>query len=658
MAMQPHRLPLFLALFSFLLPSALFPSAARGQGSEAGPAPFDATMLMFVGEADPLVTVASRQPEAPQSAPALVTVVGRAEIKRFGYRTLAELLADQPGFFIAASGRGSVVYLRGLRDAVLFLYDGAPLAIDAAKGLVPIDHELSLLAVERVEIVRGAGSVLWGADAFAGVVNIVPRRGRATPGWETSLAASAPAAWNGAAAWSGAGPDWDAFLALAGDRSLVHDPEFIGGEVPASRAAELAGTINYRDWLHISGRWSDFTHHGVMHNGTGDLSWGGEREIPLNLLKATVSQVVGASHYTFSGFVQEASYRIRDSDFERGQRNLTQQLEFLWDRRLLARSLFTAGLSWRRNKVSGVVVRDGFLPDFLASGSLFRPSTDQESYHNELLSFFGQFRGHWGENEWWLGGRLDDHSQYQSTISYSLGLNRPLGEDFRAKLSWGSAFRTPYAAQLFAGEKINPEAIATAALQFAWAPAPERGAELTVFHSRLDDHRAEDPYGGLSLPASRTLYGLELTGRAPLVAALSLDAAVSLLSSPGQEQFRVLRYAIIRPDGSTTAVYDQWDEPVDRGPGWLARLALLYRFAPKHTLRLAGRFGGELAYSYSKGAIEGDYSHPLLLDLTYRRNQFTLRLTNLLDQNYQQPDLFGPTTGPPLTATLTWHNTF
>ena len=134
------------------------------------------TLLMFVGETAPVVTVASHSPETATNAPAMVTVVSREQIEANGYHTLAQLLADQSGFYIASGGRGSVPYLRGVRDSVLFLYDGVPLTTDVTKSFAPLDSEISLAAVDRVEIVRGPGSVLWGPDAFVGVVNIVPRR--------------------------------------------------------------------------------------------------------------------------------------------------------------------------------------------------------------------------------------------------------------------------------------------------------------------------------------------------------------------------------------------------------------------------------------------------------------------------------------------------
>jgi hypothetical protein len=76
---------------------------------------------------------------------------------------------------------------------------------------------------------------------------------------------------------------------------------------------------------------------------------------------------------------------------------------------------------------------------------------------------------------------------------------------------------------------------------------------------------------------------------------------------------------------------------------------------------VSGRTSGPLSFSYEKGSEEGRYYAPLLLDLAYRRPGFlpgrdTLQLTvaNLLDQEYQQADIFGPVSGAPLQATLVW----
>ena len=653
------------ALAALLLPP-LFPGGpggccwARAEETGAAPPSSEDTMLMFVGEETPVVTAASRLPESPDAAPAMVTVVGREEIERHGYQTVAELLAQQPGFYLAQGGRGASPYLRGLRDSVLFLYDGVPVTTDATKSLAPLDQEISLADIDRVEIVRGPGSVLWGPDAFAGVVNIVPLRGRQRPGLTTGLAVGNERGQKAEVSWGLSRPGGDGFLAASQGRERFSDPSFtidqVGGEpvsqtVDPSDYGEVTGDLNYGDWLHLSGHWSDFTRRYTMQGAEGGLRWPGEKSTPFNQLKATVSKADGPSHYTFSGYLQELDYRVVDADIERRQNNRAVDVEAMWDRRLFSRGLFTAGLSWRRNAVRGALVRDGFLPDFLAPPlPLFAPQVEQADFASELASLFTQFRYQWGETECWAGVRLDEHSQYGSMHSYSLGLNRPLAGALRLKATYGNAFRSPYASQLFANLQFEPESIRTASLQLAWSPKSGPQAELTLFDSRLDDHRGEDPYGGLSLPASQRSQGAEFSGRLPLARALDLRLGFTVLGSAGSpSQFRSLRYSFIRPDGSQVPVYDEWSEPFDQGPPWLANFGLTWRLGKNHSLQLDGRISGRVDYSYEQGTVTGSYSQPLILDLTYRRpgfraanDTFTFSLTNLLEQNYQMPFPPGP----------------
>lgn len=662
-----------LLLLAVLLLSAVFSSVALAVAESPEISPDDETMLMFVGEElQPVVTVASRQPESPAMAPAMVTVIGREEIEAHGYQTLADLLAMQPGFFISARGRGSAPYLRGLPDAVLFLFDGVPLTTDVTKSLAPLDQEISLVGVDRVEIVRGPGSILWGPDAFAGVVNIVPLRGRQRPGLETGLALGTDRQQSATVTWGGTYQQWDTFLAMAGDRGQFHSPDFIAGQetgqltngtVAPSAHREVVGTAHYGDWLQLTGRWSDFTRRYTMRNSDGSLVWPGEKEAPFNLLKATLSKVSGPSHYSLTGFIQEIDYRVLDADVEREQRNLVSELSLLWDRRLFSRGLFTAGASLRRNAVDGAVVHEGFLPDL---APIFVPRVEQADFTNQLGSLFAQFRYQWGDTEWWVGSRLDDHNQYRATHSYSLGFNRPLGDSLRLKGIYGTAFRSPYSSQLFDNLQFEPESIRTASAQLAWTPATGRELELTLFESSLDNHRTEDPYGGLSLPSERKVQGLELAGRLPVGRSLDFSAGFTALSAAdGDEHFRALRFSFIRPDGSQVSVFDEWGEPFDQGPRWLVNCALNWRIGPGHNLLLAARTGGRIDYSYEKGTVEGSYRQPFLLDLSYRRpglipghDSLLLRLANLLDQDSTLPDIFGPTAGPPLRATLVWQYRF
>ena len=129
----------------------------------------------------PAVAVtATRQPLRVDETVADVSVIERAAIERATGRTLSELLAQQPGLQSSSNGglgKPSSVFVRGLEARhVLLLVDGVRLG-SATVGTATFDN-LPLDAIERIEIVRGPLSGLYGSDAVGGVVQIFTRRGR------------------------------------------------------------------------------------------------------------------------------------------------------------------------------------------------------------------------------------------------------------------------------------------------------------------------------------------------------------------------------------------------------------------------------------------------------------------------------------------------
>lgn len=635
------------------------------------------TMLMFVGEELDVVTVASRHPESPSAAPAMATVVTRQTIEERGYQTLAELLADQPGFFMLGQGRGTTPYLRGIENGILFLYDTVPITTDVTKNMYPLGRELSLDGVSRVEIVRGPGSVLWGPDAFAGIVNVVPMRGRSHPGGRARVALGSGDHGSGYAGFGLQRESWDAFVFVSAVRERYHadtydawngeDAVVVEAGIDPSQFLELGGNFHYGDHFSLSGRWSDFTRRYTMNNSDATLRWAGEKKSPFNFVKATFATSSGASHWLLTTYYQASRYRLADAGIERGQKNSVTFGELLYDRRLFGRGLLTAGVSHRISRVRGAVIADGFLPGFLApDNTLFTPIIEQADFSNSLTSLFGQFRSHWQGVEWWLGCRLDDHSLYDATMSYSLGINYPFHEQWRLKATLGTAFRSPYASQLFGGERFEPEGIRTASVQFGWEPAPTRRLELTLFGSSLTDQRAEDPYGGLSSPTSMRLYGVEFAATVPLSETVRLSTSLTALAvSGGSQQYQALLYAYLRPDGSRLDVYTTWEEPLDTGPGVVANLGLDWSIMENLDLHLQGRMAQSLAWSYEKGTYSGRYSFKPLLDVTlvckglFRdQDTLTLRIVNLLDQDYQVPDIYGPADGQPLGVSVQWAGRF
>ena len=117
--------------------------------------------------------------------PAMVTVVTARQIQELGLTRIDEVFRLVPGFEVLDTSWGRRVLHYGLSGTLLLMIDGVPVndPVDTFADL-GVSFDLSLDQIERIEFVRGPGSVLWGADAFLGIVNFITR----TPTRETPQA--------------------------------------------------------------------------------------------------------------------------------------------------------------------------------------------------------------------------------------------------------------------------------------------------------------------------------------------------------------------------------------------------------------------------------------------------------------------------------------
>jgi outer membrane receptor protein involved in Fe transport len=131
----------------------------------------------------PEITAATKRLIRAEEAPASITVITAEEIHAFGYLTLSEALAGIRGVVSSNDRTYESIGFRGLSPPgdytkrVLVLVDGHPYNdIVVGQGYVGHDLDVDLENVERIEVVRGPGSVLYGTGALFGVVNVVTRR--------------------------------------------------------------------------------------------------------------------------------------------------------------------------------------------------------------------------------------------------------------------------------------------------------------------------------------------------------------------------------------------------------------------------------------------------------------------------------------------------
>ena len=211
------------------------------------------------------VVGASKHEQKVTEAPSAVSVVTKDDIKKQGYRTLADVLRSVRGFYVTYDRGYNAIGTRGINipgdfgGRLLITVDGHrlndPIYDTAASGM---DFILDVDLIERVEVIRGPGSSLYGNNAFLGVINVITRKGADVNGAEVSGSVATFDTYTGRFTYGNkftngvelmlSGTYYDS----AGDRSLYY-PEF--------------SSINNGIAQNMDGGWAG--------SGFGSISWKG-----------------------------------------------------------------------------------------------------------------------------------------------------------------------------------------------------------------------------------------------------------------------------------------------------------------------------------------------------------------------------------------------
>ena len=170
-----NRLTLVLTLTGAVLPAALAQDAA------------DLSGLTLESLRNTQITSVSRHLEELRSTAAAAYVITREDIRRSGVLDLPDLLRMVPGVDVAQITASTwAVSVRGFNaqyaNKLLVLVDGRTVYDPSFSGVLWHLQSMSLEDIERIEVIRGPGATMWGANAVNGVVNITTRRAAETPG--------------------------------------------------------------------------------------------------------------------------------------------------------------------------------------------------------------------------------------------------------------------------------------------------------------------------------------------------------------------------------------------------------------------------------------------------------------------------------------------
>jgi iron complex outermembrane receptor protein len=244
--------PAWLSLLgAMLLTAAISPGAALAESPQPDPAAeasasSDLANLSLEQLMDVEVTSVSKKPQRIADVAAAIYVISQEDIRRSGMTSIAELLRTVPGLDVAQTdSQRWAVGSRGFNDIysgkLLVLVDGRSVYAPTFSGVLWDTQDLPLQDIERIEVIRGPGGTIWGANAVNGVINIITKNARDTQGLTVTAGAGTEATGSGTIRYGGKLSDQAHFrIYLKGfDRSSFVTPT--GADAGDSWRARRAG---------------------------------------------------------------------------------------------------------------------------------------------------------------------------------------------------------------------------------------------------------------------------------------------------------------------------------------------------------------------------------------------------------------------------------
>ncbi len=496
-------------LLAFAAPVFLIAAAAAAQTPPADITAMTLEDLLAVE----VVSTASKFPQEVTEAPASITVITAEEIRRSGHRTLSDTLRGVRGFYTTYDRNYSYVGMRGFarpgdyNTRILLLLDGHRLN-DGIYDMAPIgtDFPVDISLIERIEIIRGPGSSLYGTSAFFAVINVVTRTGATRNGLRVEALGGSLGTGGVSASIGGLfGGDREVLVGGSTYRSSGQErlryPEFdtdgdgagVAVGLDDDRASNVfasasagpfsirAGVAHRRKQIPTASFGTVFGNSGEstvddrafvdgVYDGVLGRGWAGTARLAYDYYRYQ-------GHYPFD-YGEDGIAGSQD-----GATVQTLTGELTARRRFARVHLFTAGVEVRHQGQNNQWGRN----IYGESLDVDAPGTDAGFYAQDEVRFFPWLLGN-------VGVRVDRFSAYGAHAAPRAGLVILPRRETAIKVLYGHAFRAPNAYELFyypltldADRRLGPEQMRSSEL--VWEESLSRYVRTVVTAFRYDAER-------------------------------------------------------------------------------------------------------------------------------------------------------------------------
>jgi len=462
-----------------------------------------------------VVISANRQVQARNDSSAANTVFTRDDIDRLQPTSLTDLLSRVPGVQVAPTGgRGSLpgIYIRGTKSAQsLVLVDGQRIA-NTTSGDSGLQY-LNVDQIERVEVLRGSRSVIYGSDAIGGVIQVFTRR-NAEQGLQPrmKLGFGSNGTWERSLGVSGGDEHTRFNLGASLDETAginsTHQSFPSDGDHDAYRNQSLS--------LNLSHAFSD-----TLEAGFNLLDNRGKSEYDNSFGRYDVAtgQTVGQKPYTdytvssASGYVDATLNQHWQSRLELGHsENRDTKRDTLSDDSSVFNT-YRDSVNWQNdltlNEQNRLILGGDWYEDRFHGSTTFT----ENSRWNRAAFVQHRFRGEWFSTE--LGLRRDQNQQFGSQNSWSGTLTVPVNPDNDLLLSYSEGFRAPtfndlyYPQTQYSNPDLQPETSKSYELQWRSQLTDSTRLEASLYRTDLSDAIILDRTGKPQNVASARINGFE-----------------------------------------------------------------------------------------------------------------------------------------------------
>ncbi len=456
---------------------------------------------------DTVVVTANRIPTKLSETAANVTVIMAEEIANHHYSDVAEVLRHVNGVVVteAAMTRQDIVRIDG-DDRVIIMIDGRRMNMDkgAATGRAGIDLKTiaSMTNVERIEIVKGAGSVLYGSDAVGGVINIITKKGKGKASSTLDVSAGSWGTSKVDLTTQGSENDWSWFV-TAGSQNQDYmkyknyknnsTEKMDNSDYTKENATfrldkkideKSSLTFNYEHMIDESGQWYQalgYTgYYGVSNHYLNDrmtklannwalsYNYKEDRNLP--------SHIRYYNNYTTQGF--------NDVDGGSGYAHYTNKMQGVdWQEawQVDEKNKIVAGTEWRETEVDNDAIHGGnYVNKKLGNKAVFIEDTIQI---DDKLSFVP-------------GVRHDEHSMFGGKTTSKAALNYKVNDSSNIYISWGQIFNAPNADDLYWNDpayfmygnpNLRPETGDKTTIGFNTKLNEKTSLNMSIFKSEIKD---------------------------------------------------------------------------------------------------------------------------------------------------------------------------